>query len=68
MDRRLYDQMLSMRVNQMADAVSSPAFESLLMQPRIVRCRIKHPVPHPLSVAVRSTIPGATNETSFRSN
>ena len=31
MDRRLYDQMLSMRVNQMADAITSPAFESLLM-------------------------------------
>lgn len=44
-------------------------FLALLEQEfRPVRCRIKVPVPHPLSVAVRSTIPGATNETSFCSN
>lgn len=49
----LYEQVLEMRTRQLADVLM---FESFIKQPRLGRCRIKSPVPHPLSLAVMAAI------------
>lgn len=53
----LYEQMREKQMRVLDVLFTSPEIESLLMQPRIVRCRIKVPVPNPLSEAVRSNTP-----------